>query len=88
MNESNINGLSVRAIIAVVLVLACVALAFMKIPSDETLKYLVVSVISFYFGNKTPPVTLPPASTVEPPSPIVALKTPIVEEAPSAKLNP
>lgn len=54
MNESNVGGLSVRAIIAVILVIACVVLAFMKIPIDETLKYLVVSVISFYFGNKVP----------------------------------
>ena len=54
MNESNIKGISVRAFIAVILVLACVALAFMKITIDETLKYLVVSVISFYFGNKVP----------------------------------
>ena len=61
MNESNIRGLSVRAIIAVILVVACVALAFMKIPIDETLKYLVVSVISFYFGNKIPPTTIPSA---------------------------
>ena len=52
MNESNIKGISVRAFIAVILVIACVVLAFMKIAIDETLKYLVVSVISFYFGNK------------------------------------
>jgi hypothetical protein len=63
MNESNVGGLSVRAIIAVILVIACVALAFMKIPIDETLKYLIVSVISFYFGNKIPPTTLPQTQT-------------------------
>jgi hypothetical protein len=61
MNESNIKGISVRAIIAVILVLAVVALAFMKIPIDETIKYLVVSVISFYFGKSQPvsPVNTP-----------------------------
>ena len=63
MNESNIFGISVRAIIAVILVLTCVVLAFSKIPIDETVKYLVVSVVSFYFGNKQNGGTNTPNST-------------------------
>lgn len=69
MNESNIKGISVRAFIAIILVIACVALAFMKIPIDETLKYLVVSVISFYFGNKSQPST-----SVDSPQPLLNQK--------------
>ena len=58
MNESNLKGISVRAIIAIMLVLACIVLAIMKMPIDETIKYLAVSVVSFYFGNK-PQTTTP-----------------------------
>ncbi len=52
MNESNIFGISVRAIIAVELVTAVVLCVFFKVPVDETLKYLSVSAVSFYFGTK------------------------------------
>lgn len=52
MNESNIFGVSVRAIIAVELVSAVVLYGIFKIPTDETLKYLAVSAVSFYFGTK------------------------------------
>jgi hypothetical protein len=79
MNESNIKGISVRAFIAVILVIACVTLAFMKIPIDETLKYLVVSVISFYFGNKIPNPSQTPSDA---PDATVAQKTPIAEVKP------
>ena len=54
MNESNIFGISIRAYIVFIMVTAFVVMNFMKMDIDSTFSTLVVSLISFYFGNKTP----------------------------------
>lgn len=53
MNESNIFGISIRAYIVFIMVTAFVVMSFMKMEVDSTFSTLVVSLISFYFGNKT-----------------------------------
>ena len=53
MNESNIFGISIRAYIVFIMVTAFVVMSFMKMDVDSTFSTLVVSLISFYFGNKT-----------------------------------
>lgn len=57
MNESNIFGISIRAYIVFIMVTAFVIMNFMKMDVDSTFSTLVVSLISFYFGNKTPSPT-------------------------------
>ena len=52
MNESNIFGISIRAYIVFIMVTAFVVMSFMKMDVDSTFSTLVVSLISFYFGNK------------------------------------
>jgi hypothetical protein len=60
MNESSIFGISIRAYIVFMMVTAFVIMNFMKIEIDETFSTLVISLISFYFGNKTSPTPDPP----------------------------
>lgn len=52
MNESNIGGVSVRAILAIIIVVSCCAVAVWK-QDIESLKYLAVGALSFYFGQKS-----------------------------------
>lgn len=60
MNESNIFGVSVRALIAFMLVLTVCIMSGMKISVVEPLYTLCVVAVSFYLGkssnqnNKTP----------------------------------
>lgn len=51
-NESNIGGISVRAIIVLFLILVFGASVFLKINS-ESLNSVVMAVIGWYFGQKT-----------------------------------
>ena len=60
MNESNIFGISIRAYIVFIMVTAFVVMSFMKMDVDSTFSTLVVSLISFYFGNKTTTDTTKP----------------------------
>jgi hypothetical protein len=53
MNESNIFGISIRAYIVFIMVTAFVVMSFMKMEVDSTFSTLVVSLISYYFGQKT-----------------------------------
>lgn len=73
MNESNIFGISIRAYIVFIMVTAFVVMSFMKMEVDSTFSTLVVSLISFYFGNKT--------SNVSSDTQIVSSKTPIVSSS-------
>lgn len=61
MNESNVYGVSVRAILALIIVTSCCAVAIYK-KDIESLKYLAVGALSFYFGQKSP---TNPTSTVQ-----------------------
>ena len=79
MNESNIFGISIRAYIVFLMVTAFVIMSFMKMDVDSTFSTLVVSLISFYFGNKVPPSQGAIETKIEPPSPIVSPKNTIVE---------
>ena len=76
MNESNVFGISIRAYIVVMLVTTFVILNFLGKDVDSTFSTLVVAVVTFYFGNKTP---TPSQSTSDDSSPIVAPKAPIQE---------
>jgi hypothetical protein len=58
MNESNIKGVSIRSILAFIIVLACCGVAVWT-RDIEVLKLLSFLVLGFYFGQK--PVT--PANT-------------------------
>ena len=51
MNESNILGISARALIAMFLVVTICAMSVMKIPVTEPLYTLVVMAVSFYLGK-------------------------------------
>lgn len=53
MNESNIFGVSVRALIAFMLVATVCVMSFFKIGVDEPLYTLVMVAVSFYLGSKT-----------------------------------
>lgn len=54
MNESNIGGISARAIIAFLMVVTVCVMSVMKIKVDEPLYTLVVMGVSFYLGKSTP----------------------------------
>lgn len=54
MNESSVCGVSVRAILALIIVTSCCAVAVYK-QDIESLKYLAVGALSFYFGQKSAP---------------------------------
>ena len=54
MNESNIFGLSARAVMAFVIILSCCALAFI-LKDINVLKDLALIAMGYYFGQKTPP---------------------------------
>ena len=69
MSESNIFGISIRAYIVFIMVTAFVVMNFMKMEVDSTFSTLVVSLISFYFGNKTPTTPTPP--DIVPTKPII-----------------
>lgn len=51
--ESKIGGVSVRGIIALILVIGVLVLAGFKIPIDERIHMLVFMAVSFYLGQKT-----------------------------------
>ena len=77
MNESNIFGISIRAYIVFIMVSAFVIMNFMKMDVDSTFSTLVVSLISFYFGNKT--ASTPADVSIDAYKPTVTKITPIVE---------
>jgi hypothetical protein len=54
LSESNIRGVSVRAIIVLLLLIVFAASVFLKINS-ETLNSLVMAVVGWYFGQKNLP---------------------------------
>lgn len=60
MNESNIGGVSVRAILVLILITVFSISIFFKINS-ESLNSVVMAVIGWYFGQKanTPPAPVP-----------------------------
>ncbi len=53
MNESNIFGVSVRALIAFMLVLTVCVMSFFAKEVAEPLYTLVMVAVSFYLGSKT-----------------------------------
>jgi hypothetical protein len=53
MNESNIGGVSVRAIIVLFLVLVFTITVFTSYKND-VLNSLVMAAVGWYFGQKTP----------------------------------
>lgn len=53
MNESNIFGVSVRALIAFMLVATVCLMSFLTKKIDEPLYTLVMVAVSFYLGSKT-----------------------------------
>jgi hypothetical protein len=52
-DESTIKGVSIRGIIALVLIASVCALAFLKIAVTEPLYTLASTVVAFYFGHQT-----------------------------------
>lgn len=54
--ESNIGGVSIRAIIVLTLILIFGASIFLKLES-ETLNNVVMATIGWYFGQKTSSIT-------------------------------
>lgn len=66
VSESNIKGVSIRAIIVLFLILVFPVAIFMKI-NNEALNSVVMAVIGWYFGQKnngstTKTVEVPPSS--------------------------
>lgn len=53
MNESQLFGVSIRGWLAVLTVMTLCVMAFMKIKVDEPFYTIVISIVSFYFGQKT-----------------------------------
>jgi hypothetical protein len=53
MNESNIFGVSVRGWLAVLTVLTLCIMAYVGKKVDEPFYTIVISIVSFYFGQKT-----------------------------------
>lgn len=51
--ESTLFGVSVRGIIALLLVITVSVMALTKVEMDEKLFSLVVAVVSFYFGKNS-----------------------------------
>jgi hypothetical protein len=49
--ESNVKGISVRAIITILIVLTTCILSVLHQKVDEPLYTLVISAVSFYFGS-------------------------------------
>jgi hypothetical protein len=54
LSESNIKGISIRAIIVLLLLIVFAISVFLKINS-ETLNSLVMAVVGWYFGQKNLP---------------------------------
>lgn len=50
--ESKILGITVRGVIALIVILTVCAMSIMKIPVVEPLYTLVISVSSFYLGSR------------------------------------
>ena len=59
MNESNIKGVSIRSILAFMIVAACCAIDIYN-KDAITLKDLAFLVLGFYFGQKPAPTSTPP----------------------------
>ena len=53
--ESTIYGLSVRSVIALILVLAIVVYPFLKISIPEVVSNLAIAAVSYYFGKTQSP---------------------------------
>jgi hypothetical protein len=49
--ESKVGGISVRAILAILVIVTVCALAFLKVEPPELIKYLVISIVSTYFAH-------------------------------------
>jgi len=53
MNESNVLGVSIRGWLAVVTVLTLCIMAYLGKKVDEPFYTIVISIVSFYFGQKS-----------------------------------
>ena len=82
MNESNVKGVSIRAILAFIIVLACCGVAVWT-KELLTLKDLAFLVLGFYFGQKpvTPANTTTTTTTASVIAPVEAPKPPTTKEA-------
>ena len=67
-NESNIGGISVRAILVLMLITVFSISIFFKINS-ESLNSVVMAVVGWYFGQKSTTPPTPPAPPA-PPTPV------------------
>lgn len=65
MNESSIFGISIRAYIVFTMVTAFVVMNFMKLEIDQTFSTLVVSLISYYFGQRSVGAPANTSTTIE-----------------------
>lgn len=80
MNESNIKGVSIRSILALVIVISCCAVAI-KVKELGVLKDLAFLVLGFYFGQKPTGAAIAPAlGPIAAPEAIAAPKTAIPAE--------